>query len=102
MMSLSTRFNATYNIHSMINLTDPDDMPAPYTQLLMAGLLYPEVTRPILMIGLGAGSVSTYLLRAMPDAEIDVVELDPSIISVAKQHFGMHATDHLHIIESDG
>jgi spermidine synthase len=102
MMSLSTRFKSNYNIHSMINLADPDDMPAPYTQLLTAGLLYPEMTKRILMIGLGAGSVSTYLLRAMPDVEIDVVELDPGVVSVAKQYFGLHTTDRLRIIESDG
>lgn len=102
MLSLSTRFKANYNIHSMINLTDPDDMPAPYTQLMTAGLLYPQATKQILMIGLGAGSVSTYLMRAMPDVQIDVVELDPGVISVAKQYFGVRETDRLHIIESDG
>jgi spermidine synthase len=102
MMTLSTRFKVNYNIHSMINLTDPDDMPAPYTQLLTAGLLYPPSTKRILMIGLGAGSVSTYLLRAMPDVQIDVVELDPGVISVARQYFGVRETDRLHIVESDG
>jgi spermidine synthase len=102
MMTLSTRFKVNYNIHSMINLTDPDDMPAPYTQLLTAGLLYPPSTKRILMIGLGAGSVSTYLTRAMPDAQIDVVELDPGVISAARQYFGVRETDRLHIVESDG
>jgi len=102
MMTLSTRFKVNYNIHSMINLTDPDDMPAPYTQLLTAGLLYPPSTKRILMIGLGAGSVSTYLIRAMPDVQIDVIELDPGVISVARQYFGVHETDRLHIVESDG
>jgi spermidine synthase len=102
MMTLSTRFKANFNEHSMVNLADPDDMPFIYTQLMTAGLLYPEATKRILMIGLGAGSVSTYLARAMPDAQIDVVELDPGVISVAKQYFGVRETDRLHIIESDG
>jgi spermidine synthase len=102
MMMLSTRFKANFNIHSMINLTDPDDLPVPYTQLMTAGLLYPKATKRILMIGLGAGSVSTYLARAMPNAQIDVIELDPGVVSVAKQYFGVRETDHLHMIESDG
>ena len=56
--------------------------------MITAGLLYPEGTKRILTIGLGAGSVSTYLARAMPDAQIDVIELDPGVVSVAKQYFG--------------
>ena len=102
MLWLSTRFKANYNIHSMVNLTDPDDLPVPYTQLLTAGLIYPQAPKRILMIGLGAGSVSTYLTHAMPDAQVDVVELDPGVISVAKQYFGLRETDRLRIIESDG
>ena len=30
------------------------------------------------MIGLGGGSISTYLGRAMPDLAIDTVEIDPA------------------------
>ena len=32
------------------------------------------------MIGLGGGSISTYLGRFMPDAAIDTVEIDPGVI----------------------
>jgi spermidine synthase len=102
LMSLSTRFKANFNIHSMINLTDPDDLPAPYTQLMMAGLLYTETPRRILIIGLGAGSMSTYLARAMPELQIDAIEIDPGVISVAKQYFGIRQTDRVRIIERDG
>jgi spermidine synthase len=102
MLALSTRYRSDYYVHSMINLADPDDMPAPYTRLLTAGLLYPAATKRVLMIGLGAGSVSTYLLHAMPDVQVDVVELDPGVISAARQYFGVHETDRFRIIESDG
>ena len=102
LMSLSTRFKANFNVHSMINLSDPDDLPAPYTQLMMAGLLYAETIKRVLIIGLGAGSISTYLARAMPELQIDAVEIDPGVISVAKQYFGIRQTDRVHIIERDG
>ena len=61
-----------------------------------------EETKRILMIGLSAGSISTYLGRAMPDAQIDVVELDPGVIAAGKQYFGLRETDKVRFIESDG
>src|SRR5215472_16827610 len=51
---------------------------------------------------LGAGSISTYLGRAMPDAQIDVVELDPGVIAAGKKYFGLRETDKVRFIESDG
>jgi len=101
-LAMSTRFRAEANIDSIVNLKDPDDMPAVYTQMMPVGLLYPETTRRILMIGLGAGSISTYLARAMPDVHIDVVELDPGVIASARKYFGLQETDRVRIIESDG
>src|SRR5437763_1064372 len=40
---------------SIANLTDPDDLPVRYTQLMTIGLLYPPHPSKILMIGLGGG-----------------------------------------------
>src|SRR5271165_5636280 len=71
LLTLSTRFKGDHAIDSMVNLKDPDDMPVPYTRMMSAGVLYPEATRRVLMVGLGAGSISTYLGRAMPDVTID-------------------------------
>jgi spermidine synthase len=99
---MSTRYKAESNIHSIVNLKDADDLRAPYTRLMSAGLLYPETTSRILMIGLGAGSISTYLARAIPDVRIDVIELDPGVIHAAREYFGLQETDRVRIIESDG
>jgi spermidine synthase len=38
----------------------------------------------------------------MPHAQIDVVELDPGVISAGKQYFGLRETDKVRFIESDG
>jgi spermidine synthase len=54
------------------------------------------------MIGLGAGSISTYLGRAIPEAQIDLVELDPGVIAAGKKYFGLRETDKIRFIESDG
>ena len=102
LLALTTRVRNEKFFHSIVNLRDPDDMPAPYTRLISAGLLYPPAIRHILMIGLGAGSISTSFARAMPDVQIDVVELDPGVIAAGRKYFGLKETDKLHFIESDG
>jgi spermidine synthase len=102
MLALTTRArNETY-FHSIVDLRDPDALPVPYTRLMMAALLYPQNLRHVLMIGLGAGSVSTYLGRAMPNLRIDGVEIDPGVISAGRKYFGLKENDKVRFIESDG
>jgi spermidine synthase len=102
LLALTTRVKNELRFHSIVDLEDPDDMPVPYTQTMAAALLYPEKVRRILMVGLGAGSISTYLARAMPDVAIDVVELDPGVIAADRKYFGLLETDRVRFIESDG
>jgi spermidine synthase len=99
---LTTRFRRVEHIQSVVDLEDPDDLLAPYTRIASVGLAYPEKVERILMIGLGAGSISTYIGRAMPDVHIDVVELDPGIIAIGKKYFGLKETSKVRIIEGDG
>jgi spermidine synthase len=87
---------------SVTNLADADDLPVHYTRMMTIGLLYPEQTKRILMIGLGGGSISTYLGRAMPDVTIDTVEIDPAVIKAAKTFFGIRETARVRYLDSDG
>ena len=38
-----------------------------------------------------------FLRKRMPDVDIDVVELDPAVIDVAKRHFGVVEDSKLHL-----
>jgi predicted O-methyltransferase YrrM len=103
LLGLSSRYKGRPDyIESVVDLKDPDAMPVPYNQIMPVALAYPQETKRILMIGLGAGSMSTYLGRAIPDAQIDVVELDPGVIAAGKKYFGLRETDKVRFIESDG
>jgi spermidine synthase len=102
LLSMTTRIKNEINYHSIVDLKDPDDMPVPYTRIMPVALLYPDKVQRILMIGLGGGSISTYLGRAMPDVQIDVVELDPGVVAAGKKYFGLQETDKVRFIESDG
>ena len=87
---------------SVTNLRDPDDLPLKYAQAMMSSLLYPAEPKRILMIGLGGGSISTYLGRFMPDAVIDTVELDRRVIDVAKEYFALRESPRVRYLAGDG
>src|SRR5262249_9364957 len=73
---------------TVINLLDPDDLPMRYAQVMTVAVAYPAARKSILMLGLGGGSIATYLARFMPEPAITTVEIDPGVISAAKTYFG--------------
>jgi predicted membrane-bound spermidine synthase len=87
---------------SVANLIDPDDLPLRYAQVMTVATVYPEAPRKILMLGLGGGSISTYLGRFMPEATVTTVEIDPGVISAAKAYFGLRETERMRYRAGDG
>lgn len=87
---------------SVTNLRDPDDLPVFYTRMMTIGVIYPPEAKDILMIGLGGGSISTYLGRAMKEAVIDTVEIDPGVINAARQFFGIRDSARVKYFDGDG
>jgi spermidine synthase len=86
---------------SVTNLKDPDDLPLKYTRNMTLGVIYPPEPKRVLMLGLGGGTISTYLGRHMPDLPIDTVEIDPAVVSAAKKYFGMRETETVRYLEGD-
>ncbi len=87
---------------SVTNLRDPDDLPVAYTRYMTLPVIYPPEPKSILMIGLGGGSISTYLGRAMPKVQIDTVEIDPGVITAARNFFGIVDSDRVKYFDADG
>ena len=87
---------------SVSNLLDPNDLPLRYAQVMTIATIYPEAPRKILMLGLGGGSISTYLGRFMPEAAIMTVEIDPGVITAAKTYFGLRETERMRYRAGDG
>jgi spermidine synthase len=87
---------------SVMNLRDPDDLPVKYTRSMTTALVYPAEPTRMLMLGLGGGSISTYLGRAMPESTIDTVEIDPGVIGAAKKYFGVRENAKVRYFTGDG
>jgi len=67
----------------------------------LAWLMNHMITR-VLVVGLGAGSIPKRFLRDYPDVTVDSVELDPAVVDIAKQYFGVHEEQRHHIVVADG
>jgi predicted membrane-bound spermidine synthase len=87
---------------SVVDLADPDDLPLRYAQVMTIAIIYPQARQKILMLGLGGGSISTYLGRFVPEALITTIEVDPGVISAAKTYFGLRETERMRYRASDG
>ncbi len=87
---------------SVTNLRDPDDLVLRYAQVMTIATIYPGELKKILMLGLGGGSISTYLGRFMPEVAIDTVEIDRRVIEVAKTYFGLRETERVRYLDGDG
>src|SRR5258706_7185827 len=73
---------------SVVKPGDPDHLELAYARVALAGLALCEEPRRILVVGLGAGSLPMFLRKHYPAAAIDVAEIDPGVVDVAKQFFG--------------
>ena len=76
-------------IQGAMRIARPNALELAYTREMMAGLLLrpPPWPRNALLIGLGAGSLAKFIYHRLPATRITVVEIDPQVEIVARQHF---------------
>lgn len=88
-----------------MRVADPWVLALVYTQEMMAGLLLRtgDFPRRVLLIGLGAGSLVKFLYRHYPQADLTVVEIEPSVVAAAQTHFALpDDAERLHVVVGDG
>jgi spermidine synthase len=80
----------------------PDRFVMNYTRMMMAALFVNPDPKSILIVGLGGGTLPRALERLLPDARIDVVEIDPAVVRVAERFFEFRPSDRVRVAELDG
>ena len=100
-LTLGFQWKGWHFDESKVNLADPDDLPLVYQRMMTVAAIFPPEIKRVLILGLGAGSIPLYLQRALPEAVIDSVELDPGVIDISRKYFGLRETKTFHLIESD-
>lgn len=82
---------------SCINLRNPQELVFDYTRMSFAGLLVNPAPQRILVAGLGGGSIPVVLNEVFPDAQIDILEVDPAVVRVAEQFFDFRENDRMRV-----
>ena len=93
-------------VQGAMRVARPYALELEYTKEMMAALLLPPAPhwpRRVLLIGLGAASLTKFLHRHRPEAKLTVVEIEPAVVATARQHFKLPDEDaRMRIIVDDG
>ena len=68
---------------SVVKLGDPDHLELPYTRVMAVGLAVVQQPQRVLIVGLGGGTIPTFLRKHYAQTAIDVVDIDPEVAEVA-------------------
>ncbi len=93
-------------IQGAMRIARPWNLELEYTREMMASLLLRDDAnwpRKVLLIGLGAASLTKFLYRNLPLAHLTVVEIEPAVIAAARQFFKLpEDPGRVNIVTGDG
>lgn len=94
--------NCRVGRQSCMDMKRPDRFALNYTRMMMGALYLQPAPRSVLIIGLGGGTLPRALMKVLPNATIDTVEIDPAVVRVAKQYFDFKPDERVSVAEQDG
>lgn len=88
-------------VQSRVDLTAPETLSSPYARSMFASYLYQPQPRRVLIVGLGGGAMVRFLSHHAPDVRIDAVEIDPVVVRLAAQYFGVRSGGNVRVVTAD-
>jgi spermidine synthase len=85
-----------------LDSTDPGDLVYDYTKYYSLYKVFTPRVQNALVLGGGAYSIPKALLHELPDAVVDVAEIEPSFLDLAKRYFGTVESPRLRNFVEDG
>jgi spermidine synthase len=89
-------------IESRINLDKPFLLQFEYLKHLFTSYLFRHPQQDVLIVGLGGGGMIHFLRHADPGVRIDAVEIDPLVVKLADEYFGVRGGPNVKIVTADG
>lgn len=93
-------------VQGAMRIARPWNLELEYTREMMAPLLLRDAARwprKVLLIGLGAASLTKFLYRHLPLAHLTIVEIEPDVVAAARQFFKLpDDPKRIHLVIGDG
>ncbi len=88
-------------VQSRVDLTAPQTLASPYARSMFASYLYQPQPRRVLVVGLGGGAMVRFLAHHAPGVRVDAVEIDPVVVRLADQYFGVRSGGNVRVVTAD-
>lgn len=88
-------------VESRVDVARRHELLVPYTRTMFASYLFVDDPEHVLIVGLGGGAMVHFLEHYDPDLAVDAVEIDPAIVEIAHDYFGVTDTETVDIITED-
>lgn len=90
-------------IQGGIYINNPEKLLFEYNEIAFISLAFLDrEPQNVLCVGLGAGSWPRYFNSLYPDADVDVVEIDPDMVDVARKYFHFKESSRMKVHTEDG
>lgn len=87
---------------SAMDLGDPQRTVFRYADYMHAGMLFAPEPERVLLIGMGGGTIPKQYLTYYPQVRMDIVDIDPQVIEVARRYFRVPVGSRLRAFAEDG
>jgi spermidine synthase len=79
----------------------PQTLVSPYARIMFGSYLYQPQPRRVLIVGLGGGAMVRFLMHHEPQVQLDAVEIDPVVVRLADQYFGVRSNGNVRVHTAD-
>jgi spermidine synthase len=80
-------------VQGAMRLSSPDAIELEYVQMMMMWVLFQGAPKHIVQLGLGSAALTKFCYQRFPGARVTAVELNPNVIEVCRELFGLPPDD---------
>jgi len=102
MLYMNFGYQNSQYVESVYDMLDRGALAARYTRYMTLAPVYAGRFERAAFVGLGGGRTASYLVDSFPQLSMEIAELDPEVIRLAKKYFGVKESERLKLNAQDG